>query len=121
MTTAIVAFYKDDIYIGGVYLNSDGYLSCVGKKLLDFLQKPISYNSLEELYAHYILDPETEVREISKSLDSILHLIEDYAYIVRYNSETKTVTSISVQRYGNKEVFTGTILEFDEFIKRETE
>ena len=119
MTKAIIAFYKDNSYAGGVYYNSDGYPSYVGKKLLDFLQKEITYNTVEELYGCYILDSDTEVTEINKSVNDVKNTWANYTYLVNYDSKQKKIISVSVQSDGNELEFTGTILEYAAFIGQE--
>jgi hypothetical protein len=119
MTQAIIAFYKNNEHIGGVYYNSDGYPSYVGKKLLRFLQKETIYNTIEELYGSYILDPDTDVGEINNDKGDVENMWANYNYLVNYDSEQKKIISVSVQSDADKFEFTGTIAEYAAFIKKE--
>ena len=119
MTKAIIAFFKDNVYVGGVYYNSDGYPAYTGKKLLDFLQKEVIYNTVEELYGCYILDSNTEVTEINNHINDVKNMWANYVYLVNYDSKQKKIISVSVQSDETEPEFTGTILEYSAFIEQE--
>ena len=119
MTSAVVAFYKDNDYVGNVYYNSDGYPAHLGKLIYNFLRKKhMTYNTVEELYGKYILDPKTEATEI-RNYESDIKNIKCYLiYSLKYDSETKNIVSISVQEFGNI-TFNGNLAEFAAFIEQE--
>ena len=120
MTSAIVAFYKDNDYIGNVYYNSDGYPAHLGEIIYEFLQKEATYNTIEELYGSYILDSETETKEIRNYISNIKSFDCNVIYSIKYDSKLKNVASISVEQL--KELaFDGTVSEFAVFIEQEKE
>lgn len=95
MTKAIVAFCLDSEYKAGIYYNSDGYISHVGKIVSQFLENYPTHDSIGALIGDYIIDQETESYELARST-SISDIPEwlNFVYFIHYNSVSKKVECI---------------------------
>jgi hypothetical protein len=129
-TVVINTGHSPEVVLLNMYRQMDGYLSGHGKDLYEFLkdmqicngygteqQKGRWANGMGCLAAQIVANFKDGIGGIYlekpvKTLDN------DYGYIIRGNTYEAGDLSIEVQKWGKK-VFSGTIAEFGEFIKRE--
>jgi hypothetical protein len=125
-TRSTIKMFENGKCLGAVYQQYDGYPSCVGKELADFIDKHKIINGFNSqtsenfangigcLFAQFIAKIKTGIGGVYMTTQNDE---QEYNYSVMYVSSVGEIT-IKVE-YGDEKIFKGNIKQFKEFCKED--